>query len=273
MTHHSPYAAHPEHPGPQQHAGQQPPAHQGQPRRRAPRVLLSGLLALAAVAVTAGYVYWQTDGADRTVRTELWQAEKKVASKKWRTGAEDGRQDNPLSRQLLKPTDARAYGLGPDVEGYGNDFALSGRRAAAVLKEGGKGLPPQERRLHGDFVEQLDVQGMAMRSYATGREVVTIQIAQMDNEEGVLALQAGQRQLFESLGDFREGPDIEGKDAECFLPPRDEEAGMDQMYCSAARGNLMIQLNAYGGDPFEPKDVAMLFEKQLDQAESPGKSI
>lgn len=247
--------------------------HQGHaPLGRTPRVLLAALLALAAVVATAGYVHRQIDGADRTVPTRLWQAETKVPGKKWRQ-LHEGRRDNALSRQLLPTYSVGGRGLGPDIDGHGNDVALSGARAVAFLKASLEGMPPRERRLRYEIIEKLDIRGMAMRSYATGREVITMHIIQMDNEQGVRAWQRAQRQLFVPLGAYREGPDIEGGDAECFLPPRDEQPGMDRMSCTAARGNLLIGMDADSADPFEAEELAMLFEDQLNYAESPGQSI
>jgi hypothetical protein len=44
------------------------------------------------------------------------------------------------------------------------------------------------------------------------------------------------------------------------------------MFCSAAEGDLLIQLRAYGAKPVKLRDVSRLFEEQLNHLKPSGES-
>lgn len=237
--------------------------------RTTPAAALAALLVLGAAAGGLAYTKVLVDGADRTAAPTVWKKPKHTPSDGDPVPSlADGRRDNALSRELL-PVPAR-HRLGPAMSEFGNDAYLSGRKARALLASGASGLPDEARKKHRRLVDDLEVQGMAMRSYShlADELVVEIQLARMNNEEAVKDLAGLQTKLVEALSVFRKGPEIDGyRDAKCFLMPEadGEDGEVEEMFCTASEDDVLVSLTATGVDPLDEEEVAELLTAQLDR--------
>lgn len=274
-------------PAPHPAAPAQPPPHPADPppvprtgRRRLVLVVLAAVLAAGAAATGVVATALKVQGADRSAGdTDVWkkpgyQGPRGDDAKNPGVPAPAG---GPLGDTLL-PMPA-GYHPGPDIDGFGNETVLSAREAQAVYKQTARGLPPEQRRLQLDALRDLDLKGMAMRSYAADAYdlVVEVQLAQVGGEGTASGLAAVQEELRRSLGEFEEGPEVEGHDnAACFLMPDDavsaEGDAVAMMTCSAAKGDVLVTLTAYGPAAHGEGAVRIL-EDQLDHIDAPGKSI
>ncbi|MFI6894558.1 hypothetical protein ACIBM4_10645 [Streptomyces sp. NPDC050256] len=246
-------------------------------RGRARRLILATVpvvLVLAAVAGAAAYTKVTVDGADRTVTTALW---KKPAHGPGKDPAGDiarGRASTELSKLLLPvPKD---YRLGPDIGELGNDSELSGRVAAAEMKESGRGLAGKQRRELAKRIDKLHVQGLAVRSYVAEANdlVVDTQLVRMKDKKAVRDMYRFQTGLFDAVGIFRDGPEITGhkKNAMCFRAPEDKRE-IESVYCVAYDGELLLTFSASGTEPFDTSGIALLVMDQLDHIKSPGEYV
>ncbi|WP_344295027.1 hypothetical protein, partial [Streptomyces synnematoformans] len=249
-------------------------------RRRLVLVVLAAVLAAGAAATGAVATALKVRDADRGAGdTDVWQqpADRKPrgdAAKQPGVAAPAG---GPLGGALLPMP--RGYHPGPDIDGFGNETVLSARQAEAVFQQTARGLPPDQRRLQLDALKDLELKGMAMRSYAADEYdlVVEVELAQVGGEGTASGLAAVQEELRRSLGEFEEGPEVEGHDnAACFLMPDDavsaEGDAVAMTTCSAAKGDLLVTLTAYGPAAHGERAVRLL-EDQLGHIDAPGKSI
>ncbi|MEU2433465.1 hypothetical protein ABZ611_28925 [Streptomyces sp. NPDC007861] len=250
---------------------------------RARRILAAALpsvLVLGAVAGGLTYTGLAVDRADRTAPTTVWGPIDGDSGTDPAAGVLRGRASTPLSKLLLPvPT---GYRLGPDIESYGNDGEIGGEKAAALLKERGRGLSGKQRRDYEKRIDKLGVQGIALRSFASEANdlVVEVQIQQMKDKKRIHDLYEVTTELSELL-EFRKGPTIKGhKKAACYLMPQPEreadedgKAGLESMTCSAYDSELLVTVTAYGTTPFDKSAVAELVKKQLDHIASPGEYV
>lgn len=239
---------------------------------------VAALLVLGAASGGVAYTKVTVDGADRTAPTEVWGGPEEESWDNEVSKEREGRQDHPLSKELL-PVPGR-YTLGPDIGEYGNDAYLSSEKALSLLKKGAAGLPPEARERRREFVDELDVQGMAMRSYEPEFQsdlVVEIRLTRMNNEDAVKDLSSFQSALADAFSIFRKGPEVDRhKNAKCFLLPQPDEegAGVEEMFCTAYQGDTLVSLTATGIAPLAEKDAAGLLAAQLDRlAEGGGISV
>lgn len=238
--------------------------------KKTPATLLAGALVLLAAA---GGVVWTgvtVAGADTTARTVVAE-EQTPPAPDGKVSRPVGRHDTAMLKQLLPVPDG--YALGPDIDEFGNDTELSGKEAEALLRQSGTGLPAKLRAKNREYVRKLDVQGMAMRSYRSqdGDLVVQIQIAQMKNEKAVRDMSGAVGKLMDALSVLRDGPDIKGHEhAKCFLLPEDDKAKVDEMHCTAYKGDLLVSMDASGVKPLPEDDAAELLKDQLDRLVSGG---
>ncbi len=214
-------------------------------------------------------------GADRSAPAEAWKKPAKTPSDDDPVqDPEKGRSDSALRKKLLPVPDY--FALGPDIAEFGNDAELSGRQARALMEESGRGLPPKQRREHREYVDKLRLQGVVMRSYTSNTRgfVAEIQIARMANEKAVRDMSGFRSELLDALSVFRDGPRIKGhENAECFLPPKDDDTDLEAMFCTAHQGELLVSYSVTSAKPFPKKDAAELLKDQLDHLESPGEYI
>lgn len=244
---------------------------------RAGRVVLTVLpfvLVLGAVGGAAAYTKSTVDGADKTVTTTVWQKPDREPAKDPAGDPPRGRAVTELSKLLLPVPSG--YRLGPDAGEEGNDSETSGRKAAAAMKEMGRGLAGKERRELEKRIDRLKVQGVSVRTYASDANdlVVETQIVKMKDRKAVRDMYTFRTGLLDSVGLFRKGPKIKGhKHATCFLMPKDDKSDLDGMQCSAYDGEVFLTLAATGTEPFDTSAVAELLKDQLDHIASPGEYI
>ncbi|MER7727854.1 hypothetical protein [Streptomyces sp. NPDC096323] len=243
---------------------------------RARRVILASVpvvLVLAAVAGAAAYTKVTVDGADRTVGTRLWRNPSQGPGKDPAGDVSRGRASTELSKLLLPVP--RGYRLGPDSGAQGNDSELSGRVAAAEMKDGSRGLAGKQRREFEKRVDKLRVRGLAIRTYTSDANdlIVETQLVRMD-KKAVRDLYGFKAELFDAIGVFRDGPAIGGhkKNAKCVLPPKGK-LKVESMYCTAYDGDVMLSFSASGTKPLDKSAVAELVKDQLDHIKSPGEYV
>ncbi|MFJ8075658.1 hypothetical protein ACIQ7Q_17375 [Streptomyces sp. NPDC096176] len=256
---------------------------QAAPRgRRIIGVVLPAVLVLGAVGGGLAYTKVTVDNADRTSPTVVY-----VEPEPHETPAKDpagnvgrGRASTPLSKLLLPVPEG--YRLGPDIESHGNDAELSGKEAAALMKEDGRGLSGKERREFEKRVDKLGVGGIAVRSFATNSSdlVVEIEITRMNDKKYIHDAYELQTELLGGLLDLPKGPKITGhKRSACFLMPQErdlkdkEKTKLDGMVCTAYESEFLVSVRGFGIEPFEKAQVAELVKDQLDHISSPGEYI
>ncbi|QNE75913.1 hypothetical protein F0344_15850 [Streptomyces finlayi] len=256
-----------------------PPTPAAAPDRpgRARRVILGGLpfvLVLGAVGGAAAYTKSTVDGADRTVTTAVWQKPDREPAKDPAGAPPRGRAVTELSKLLLPVPSG--YRLGPDLGADGNDSETSGRKAAAAMKESGRGLAGRQRRELEKRIDRYDLHGLARRSYVADTDdlVVETQIVKMKDRKAVRDMYTFRNGLMDTVGVFRDGPKIKGhKHATCFRLPKDSKTEIDGMHCAAYDGGVFVTLSASGSKPFDASAVAELLKDQLDHIASPGEYI
>lgn len=236
---------------------------------------LRTVLAAALVAVPAlGGLAWTgitVAGADTTARTVVWKERPVVVTDEEAPLWPQGRHDTPMTKQLLPVPDG--YRLGPDIGKFGNDAELSGEEAESLLKTSGAGLPGGSGSAKRDFVQKLDVQGLGLRSYSKVGSglVVEMRVWKMKNRKAVRELGSVLSQIDDVLSVFRDGPEIEGHEhARCYLPPEDDESGLEQMFCSAYQDDLLVVMQVTAAKPLHEDDAAELLKDQLDRLASGG---
>ncbi|WP_329117975.1 hypothetical protein [Streptomyces sp. NBC_01353] len=245
-------------------------------------VVLPAVLVLGAIGGGVTYTGVTVRSADRTAPTVVWeQPDLSKAPKDPALDIARGKASTPLSKMLL-PVPA-TYELGPDIEGYGNDGELSGKEAALLLKEDGKGLSGKKRREYEKDIDRLGVQGIAFRSYAWPDEglVVTVHITRMKDKKAIRSMFELRKKLSSDLLKFPKGPKIGGhKNSACFMYPQDKELDKEQqaeeldgMVCSAYDSEVLVTVTAAGAKPFDKSAVAELVKKQLEHIESPGEYV
>ncbi|THA64973.1 hypothetical protein E6R60_33350 [Streptomyces sp. A0642] len=231
------------------------------------------VLVLAAVAGAAAYTKATVDGADRTVATRLWHDPSQGPGEDPAGDVSRGRASTELSKLLLPVP--RGYRLGPDSGELGNDSELSGRQAAAEMKDSSRGLAGKRRREFEKRIDKLRVRGLAVRTYASAANdlVVETQLVRMD-AKAVRDMYGFKVELFDAVGLFRDGPAIDGhkKNAKCFLARKGEQK-VETMVCTAYDGGVLLSFSASGAKPFDKSAVAELVKDQLDHIKSPGEYV
>ncbi|MFE2294272.1 hypothetical protein [Streptomyces sp. NPDC059452] len=247
------------------------------PARRVRRVLLTALpvgLVLAAIGGAAGYTNATVGTADRKVTTTVWDEDHAPTGKDPAGAPFRGRHDTELSRLLLPVP--QGYRLGPDIGEHGNDNEISGAKAAAAMKETGRGLAGKDRRKLAELVDRLRIQGIAQRSYTSEENdlVANIQVVKMEDRQAVRKSFTERKALMDSFGVFRKGPRIEGhKNAVCHRLPKGDKDTLDGVFCFAYEGEVSVSFQAQGSKPFSPSDAGDLLKDQLDHITSPGEYI
>ncbi|WP_420168242.1 hypothetical protein [Streptomyces violaceoruber] len=247
------------------------------PARRVRRVVLTALpvvLVLGAVGGAAAYTKKTVDTADRTVTTTVLDVEHAPSEEHAAGGPARGRHDTELT-ELLLPVPQR-YRLGPDIGELGNDSETSGAKAAAAMKEMGRGLAGKDRRELNKYVEKLRIRGIAQRSYTadTNDLVVNVQIMKMRDKRAVRTAYLNRKELLDSFDVFRKGPSIDGhKKATCYRLPKGDKDTLDGITCIAYEGEVSVTVDANGSKPFSPSAVADLVKDQLDHIASPGEYV
>ncbi|ARF74117.1 hypothetical protein B7C62_19115 [Kitasatospora albolonga] len=247
------------------------------PASRVRRVLLTALpvgLVLAVVGGAAGYTNATVGTAERKVTTTVWDKDHAPAGKDPAGNPSRGRHDTELSQHLLPVP--KGYRLGPDIGEHGNDNEISGAKAAAAVKETGRGLAGKDRRKLAELVDRLRIQGLAQRSYTSedNNLVANIQIVKMGDRSAVRESFTERKALLDSFGVLRKGPRIEGhKNAVCYRLPKGDKNTLDGVVCFAYEGEISVSFEAQGSKPFSPSGAGDLLKDQLDHITSPGEYI
>ncbi|MER5746531.1 hypothetical protein ABT097_25055 [Streptomyces sp. NPDC002225] len=243
--------------------------------RRAAFVWLPVATALAGVVLSAAYVKFTVDGADRSTPTRLWAEPAQKPGKDPAGDAARGRVSTELSKLLLPVPSG--YRLGPDQRDLGNDGELSGKRAAAAMKQGARGLAGKERRAYEERIDKLHIEGIAVRTYVDEGNTLMIstEITRVKNRKVVRDLYGFRTGLMGALDLFREGPKIKehAKKATCFTPRKESGEDIASMDCFAYDGEMSITFRASGTKPFDRTAVADLLKDQIDHLTSPGEYV
>ncbi len=240
------------------------------PRRRRRLVpLVAGAVALLLVAGGTVWALAELSDADRTAPTVLQASPGPAATPPPRAAAPA--RTGLGGRLLPLPAD---YELGPDIGEFGNDSTFGAQQAIAMLKDGGRHLPADEREKNDKAIDGLKVQGVALRSYAKDGVVTEMRLSQMENTKAIRELNSFQGEFAHALKALRAGPKVTGHaNAVCFLLPKDDELRLDAMFCNAFEGNVMVGTYTYGPAPLDTEVAAQLLGKQLDLIKSPGESV
>ncbi|MFJ1656096.1 hypothetical protein ACIOC2_32950 [Streptomyces sp. NPDC088337] len=246
------------------------------PVRRGGVIAVAGaFLLVGAVVAGAGYTVVTVRDADRDPGAPAWSLP--------RTGAA---QPKPAARTglagMLVPYGS-GWDRGPDLEDFGSEAELSGKRTVALAMEALRDLPRSTRKRMEEELDKQHIEGMAMRSYVkqAGRAfytdkaiTVTVVLTQMDRA-AARDMATYQNEVRSTLGGLREGPAIKGhKNAKCFLLPKPEKKDFGTMSCSASEGNVVVSLSASGpGDLGANKGAADLLATQLDRIKEPGVAV
>ncbi|MBB1257593.1 hypothetical protein [Streptomyces alkaliterrae] len=244
--------------------------------KRLVTTLLSAALVVGSVTGGAVYTGYVVNGADRAVKTEVW---RKPAKDQYKSDTTPelfrGLGGEGLRQKLLPAPDG--WVLGPDEGEFGNDTVLGKREAVALLKDESKGMDTRERREYREYVDDMGVQGVALRTYADSEDfdqVVGIQIIQVEDQKSIREVVRLRRALFDALGVLRDGPKIKGHpQARCFQAPENSKSELDGMMCDAHDGEFMITLTANGPKPLDLKASADLLRRQLNHLRSPGEFV
>ncbi|MFD7134182.1 hypothetical protein [Streptomyces sp. NPDC059894] len=241
-----------------------------------------GALVLAGALVAGtGYTVVTVRDADRDAGAPVWEFPTQAPSSKEPKEAEG---DRTGLAAMLVPYGTDGLTRGPDIGEFGSDAQLDGDRAVALRKESLKDLPRSQRKSLEKEIDKQRIEGIAMRSYLSeeamagsdneGVYTVSIQLSRMGNKAAVRDIATSYSDFLAAMDIFRKGPAIEGhKNAKCFLPPRDDDFGLEGMYCSAYVGEVLVTLIAEAAKPLDTEGVAMLLREQLDRIAEPGKAV
>ncbi|MFJ8040255.1 hypothetical protein ACIRBX_07055 [Kitasatospora sp. NPDC096147] len=176
-------------------------------------------------------------------------------------------------RDLLLPL-PDDHRVGPDAGAYGNDTELTEEQRKGWVEDQIRDLPEKLRdRLRQDW-QETPLTGAGVRSYVAADRsyVVTIWLLRY-HQEAVKADTAWQNVLGSDSGLYRLGPNVAGHDqARCFLPSAEPGAEIDHLICSAAEGDLRVEMEVEGVAPLPKEKTVDLFSRQLDRLARPGAS-
>lgn len=172
---------------------------------------------------------------------------------------------------LPMPDDHRT---GPDAGAYGNDTELTEDQRKGWVDDKLRGLPEKLRDALRKDWQDTPLTGAGVRSYVAADRsyVVTIWLLRY-HQEAVRADAAWQSVLGSDSGLFRLGPGVPGHEqARCFLPYAAPGARIDRLICSAAEGDLRVEMQVEGLAPLPKEKTVDLFSRQLDRLARPGAS-
>lgn len=177
-------------------------------------------------------------------------------------------------RELLLPMPDQ-YRLGPDAGMYGNDTELTEDQRKSWVEDQVRGMPKKLQDALRKEWESTPLKGGGVRTYVapSGDYTVTVWLLQY-HQDAVKADAAWNSVLASDSGLFRLGPKVPGHEqASCYLPYADPGDRIDRLVCSAAEGDLRVEMEVQGIAPL-PKDKAVnLFSRQLDRLALPGASV
>ncbi|WP_405018553.1 hypothetical protein OHV05_17690 [Kitasatospora sp. NBC_00070] len=263
------------------HPGQSPAAPAEQPpapRRPLHPALRAGaaVLAAAVLGVGVGVGILRTQYADEDTAPVAAPAPSATpsASATPSFGAKSNGTHFGSMRDLLLPIPEQ-YRLGPDAGSYGNDTELTEDQRKGWIEDQVRGLPKKLQDALRKEWESTPLKGGGVRTYIapTGDYTVTVWLLQY-HQDAVKADAAWNSVLASDSGLFRLGPKTPGHEqASCYLPYADPGDKIDRLVCSAAEGDLRVEMEVEGVAPL-PKDKAVnFFSQQLDRLARPGASV
>lgn len=225
--------------------------------------VLLGAGAWAAVAIT---------DADRDAPTAYWVP---IGERASLPATPDPVPVNSLSGKLLPVSDG--FRLGPDLEGDGNDFVVSGDKAVEAFKETRNGLTSSQRKDRDKLLAEMKLKGLAGRSYIHSRATwfAEVRIVQAD-PKALDGFSQVTKKFLEYTGDGRVAPKVDGfPDAKCSLEAigKKGEEKIDSLDCVAVEGDVMVTFRSYGAKPFSTADAVAFFKNQMSHLKSPGESV
>jgi hypothetical protein len=228
--------------------------------------------ALLGVGIGAGILKVAYPAPDGPVAAQAGPAP--TASPKPSFGANSSGYHFGSMRDLLVPV-PEGYQPGPDSGAYGNDTELTADQRTAWVEDAVRGLPVKLQQGVRDRWKELQLRGAGVRSFrsAQGDLNVTMWLLQYQ-KDAVKADNAMVEAFGSDSGLFRTGPDVPGHtEAHCYLPYADPGAQIDQLICSAAEGDLRVEMRVEGVAPLPKSKAVTLFVQQLDRLASPGASV
>ncbi|MET9885154.1 hypothetical protein ABZZ20_18870 [Streptomyces sp. NPDC006430] len=267
----------PEPAAPEPAAPETAPATAPRARSRRTAALIAGGVGIAVLAGGALWGAGRIADADRSAPTRYWAAAKADPRPSGTPDPMPTVPPNELTGKLL-PLPI-GFEPGPDIDGDGNNFYVSGEQALQALKEARSGLSGDKRAERDKALVDLKLKGMAGRSYHQVREhqVMEIHLTQADPQT-LAKFSEFSKRLLELTGDDRDAPKIEGfPDAKCALETlgkekTDAKDKIDAMDCVALQGDVLVAFRMYGPKPFSANAGADVFKRQLNHLKSPGES-
>lgn len=251
-----------------------PEAHEPRPKRK--RALQAGAAVVAAallgVGIGEGILATYYDGKPAPVAAPS-ATPTPTTSASPAYGAKSNGTHFGSMRDLLLPIPS-GYRPGPDAGAYGNDTELTDDQRKAWIDDEVRGMPQKLQDAMRKGWQDASLKGAGVRTFvSTGNDlVVSIWLLQY-HQDAVKADNTWSAVLGSDSGLFRLGPQVPGHDeAHCFLPAADPGDKIDQLDCSAALGDLRIEMKVEGVAPL-PKDKAVtVFTQQLNRLALPGAS-
>ncbi|GAA3056077.1 hypothetical protein GCM10020229_79820 [Kitasatospora albolonga] len=176
-------------------------------------------------------------------------------------------------RDLLLPL-PDDHRVGPDAGAYGNDTELTEDQRKNWVEDQLHDLPEKLRDALRKEWQDQPLTGAGVRSYVASDHsyVVTIWLLRY-HQEAIKADTAWQNALGSDSGLYRIGPSVAGHEqARCFLPYAAPGAKIDRLVCSAAEGDLRVEMQVEGIAPLPKEKTVELFSRQLDRLARPGAS-
>lgn len=225
-----------------------------------------GVLVLAGVGGTFSVVH----GAERDAGAPTWKFP--VAAKSVPPAAPAA---GSLRALLLPFGDGYDdYAQGPDIRGHGSDAEFNAAQVDALNKESLKDLPSGVRKQLEKELDKQRVQGAAVRSYAptyrwdnSSYYAASVTLTRMADAGAPRTLSNRFASFMSAADVLRKGPSIEGhKEAHCFRAPatKDEDA-LDAVYCTAAVGDILVEIRSTGTNPLDMETFTALAKAQLDR--------
>ncbi|MFJ6719806.1 hypothetical protein [Streptomyces sp. NPDC091259] len=260
---------------------EEPSSPAARPRTRRKRTtLISAAVGLAVLAGAGFAASALLDTADRSSPTRYWHP----------AGAHSASEPKPVPTVPVNALAAKLLPLdpggqpGPDTDGEGNDFYVSGESALQTFKSSRSGLSEEARAGRDKALAGLKLKGVAGRSYSAWRSgaVSEIELMQAD-PQAVASLAEVNKKVFDVLekaGGTRRAPAVDGfPQAECALSDvvdgrsdaSTHKGKLDSLECVAAEGDVLVNFRTYGSAINVNKAVD-LFEKQLIRLKAPGES-
>ncbi|WP_405797599.1 hypothetical protein [Streptomyces sp. NBC_01506] len=244
------------------------------PRRRLPRSVVVGVLAVLALAVAAGGGIWavgKVGDADRTAPTRAWPPSRSNEVPEASPADTEVLVPGGIGAKLLPVDDGYepdGYLLGPDIASLGNDNTLDAARTAEHAKDAVRGLDAGQRDRFAKALRKLRFTGGAQRSYSNSDSlsVVEMHLAQVEEAGSERALSRFRSDVKPVLDGLRKGPS-----AGCFLLP-DGEAELNAMLCSWHTHDVLVTAYAYGASKLDSKEIDRMFEEQLGRLADSGES-